>query len=217
MKEQNFLNRLQCSAVRTVSALVSHPQEPEILPPCRRNQRAFNGARSTLPLEWRGEILERTQNMRRGVAAALALLAVGAAANTASAQSTPVQCNAFIGLRDEAQKKALAVRTAVEHKVDRKEICGLVQRYFAAESTVLKFLEDNKTWCGIPEEAIKAAKDNHEHTGKFRTAACQEGPVGKPKEPSLSDAIGTPSVDTGANTRTGRGTLDSLNGNPLAR
>jgi hypothetical protein len=155
--------------------------------------------------------------MRRGVAAALALLALGAATHTASAQSTPVQCNAFIGLRDEAQKKALAVRTAVEHKVDRKEICGLVQRYFAAESTVLKFLEDNKTWCGIPEEAIKAARDNHEHTGKFRTAACQEGPVGKPKEPSLSDAIGTPSVDSGTNTRTGRGTLDSLNGNPLAR
>ena len=112
---------------------------------------------------------------------------------------------------------ALAVRTAVEHKVERKEICALVQRYYAAESVVVKFLEENKTWCGIPEEAIKAAKGNHEHTEKFRTAACQEGPAAKPKAPSLSDAIGTPSVDTGANTRTGRGTLDSLNGNPLAR
>src|SRR6476660_5981184 len=133
--------------------------------------------------------------MKRSVAAALAIFAVGAAAGTASAQS-PAQCNAFVQLRDEAQKKALAVRTAVEHKVERKEICALVQRYYAAESVVVKFLEENKTWCGIPEEAITAAK---------------------PKAPSLSDAIGTPSVDTGANTRTGRGTLDSLNGNPLAR
>ena len=155
--------------------------------------------------------------MTRSVAAALAFLALGEAIDTASAQSMPAQCNAFIQLRDDAQKKALAVRTAVEHKVERKEICALVTRYFSAESVVLKFLEDNKTWCGIPLEAIKAAKDNHEHTAKFRTAACQEAPVGKPKEPSLSDAIGTPSVDTGANTRTGRGTLDSLNGNPLAR
>lgn len=154
--------------------------------------------------------------MRRSVAAALAFLALGAAANTASAQSA-AQCNAFVPLRDEAQKKALAVRTAVEHKVDRKEICALVQRYYAAESNVVKFLEENKTWCGIPDEAIKAAKGNHEHTEKFRTAACQEGPAAKPKAPSLSDAIGTPSVDTGANTKTGRGTLDSLNGNPLAR
>jgi hypothetical protein len=155
--------------------------------------------------------------MRRSAAAALAIFAVAAAAGTASAQSTPVQCNAFIQLRDDAQKKALAVRTAVEHKVDRKEVCTLVQRYYAAESIVVKFLEENKTWCGIPEEAIKAAKGNHEHTEKFRTAACAEAPVAKPKAPSLSDAIGTPSVDTGANTKTGRGTLDSLNGNPLAR
>lgn len=155
--------------------------------------------------------------MRRSVAAALAVLASGAAASTAWAQSTPVQCNAFMQLRDDAQKKAVAVRTAMEHKVERKEICALVQRYYAAESTVVKFLEDNKTWCGIPNEAIKAAKDNHEHTAKFRTAACAEGPAAKPKAPSLSDAIGTPSVDTGANTKTGRGTLDSLNGNPLAR
>jgi hypothetical protein len=165
----------------------------------------------------KGEPGKGPKAMRRSVAAALAILAVGAAADTASAQSTPAQCNAFVQLRDDAQKKALAVRSAVEHKAERKEICTLVQRYYAAESTVVKFLEENKTWCGIPEEAIKAAKGNHEHTEKFRTAACAEGPTAKPKAPSLSDAIGTPSVDTGANTRTGRGTLDSLNGNPLAR
>jgi hypothetical protein len=155
--------------------------------------------------------------MRLSVAAALAVFAIGAATDTASAQSTPVQCNAFMQLRDEAQKKALAVRTAVEHKVERKEICDLVTRYYAAENLVVKFLEDNKTWCGIPQEAIQAAKGNHEHTAKFRTAACTEAPAAKPKVPTLSDAINTPSVDTGANTKTGRGTLDSLNGNPLAR
>jgi hypothetical protein len=155
--------------------------------------------------------------MRRSVAAALAVFAVGAATGTASAQSTPVQCNAFMPLRDDAQKKALAVRVAVEHKVERKEICDLITRYYSAESLVVKFLEENKTWCGIPPEAIQAAKGNHEHTGKFRTAACAEAPAAKPKMPTLSDAITTPSVDTGANTKTGRGTLDTLNGNPLAR
>jgi hypothetical protein len=155
--------------------------------------------------------------MKGSVAAALAVLAVAAQCPAASAQTGSVDCNSFIKLRDEAQQKALAVRTAVEHKAERKDICGLVTRYYSAESVVLKFLEDNKTWCGIPDQAIKAAKDNHEHTSKFRTAACTEAPAAKPRAPSLSDAIGTPSVDTGANTKTGRGTLDSLNGNPLAR
>jgi hypothetical protein len=154
--------------------------------------------------------------MKRSVAAALAVVAFFAASQAASAQS-PVDCNSFIKLRDEAQQKALAVRNAVQNKAERKDICTLVQRYYTSESTMVKFLEDNKTWCGIPEQAIKAAKDTHEHTLKFRTAACTEAPTAKPRVPTLSDAIGTPSVDTGANTKTGRGTLDSLNGNPLAR
>ena len=51
---------------------------------------------------------------------------------------------------------------------------------------------------------------------KFRTMACsEEGP--RPKAPSLSDAIKSPSVDTAKNTKTGRGTFDTLTGNPLAR
>ena len=126
-------------------------------------------------------------------AVVLAVLVVTAVRpDAALAQSTPAECNTFIQLRDDAQKKAVAVRAAVERKAERKDICALVQSYYAAESTVVKFLEDNKSWCGIPEEAIKAAKGNHEHTEKFRTAACAEGPAANPKAPSLSDAIGTP-------------------------
>jgi hypothetical protein len=155
--------------------------------------------------------------MKWSVAMALAALAIAVESHAALAQPSPPQCNAFPQLRTDAQEKALAIRTAVAHKAERKDICALVQRFYAAESAVVKFLEDNKTWCGIPPEAIKAAKDNHEHTLKFRTAACTEAPAAKPRPPSLSDAIGTPSVDTGNNTKTGRGTLDSLNGNPLAK
>ena len=51
---------------------------------------------------------------------------------------------------------------------------------------------------------------------EFRTAACTEAPQAKPRPPSLSDAIGGPSVDR-ENTKTGRGTLNSLSGNPLAK
>ena len=167
--------------------------------------------------------------MRRSLTAlALLAIAMGSAAFAQSpfdqtpfgqppAQRPPVQCNAFGGLKDDAEKKALAVRTALEHKAERKDICSLVQRFAAAEETVVKFLEQNKSWCNIPEQAIAGAKTNHEHTLKFRTAACTEPPAAKPRTPTLSDAIGTPSVDTGNNTKTGRGTLDTLNGNPLAK
>jgi hypothetical protein len=129
----------------------------------------------------------------------------------------PPQCSAFGQMRADAQQRASAVRSAIQKKAERKEICVLMERFYAAEGAVVKFLEENKTWCGIPEQAIKAAQVNHENSLKYRTAACTEGPAAKPRTPSLSDAIGTPSVDTGSNTKTGHGTLDSLNGNPLAR
>jgi len=155
--------------------------------------------------------------MKRSFAVALALSALAAGPPAALAQSVPSQCNAFGQLRSDAEKKAVAVRTALAHKSERKEICTLVQRFYTAEDVVLKFLETNKTWCGIPDEAIAVAKTNHERTLKFRTAACTEVPAAKPRPPSLSDAINTPSVDTAGNTRTGHGTLDSLTGNPLAK
>ncbi len=147
---------------------------------------------------------------------ALTALTIAVASSAALAQ-VPPQCNAFMPLREDAQKKASAVREAISHHAERKEICALVTRFYAAEAGVVKYLDDNKTSCGIPEQAITVAKANHEHTLKFRTAACTEAPAAKPRAPSLSDAIGTPSVDTSTNTKTGHGTLNSLNGNPLAK
>jgi hypothetical protein len=155
--------------------------------------------------------------MNRSVAITLVALLGAAAPGAAWAQSAPPQCTAFPQLRNDAQEKAMAVRNAIQHKAERKEVCTLVQRFYAAEATVVKFLEENKSWCGIPEQAITTAKQNHERTLKFRTAACSDAPEAKPRPPSLSDAIGTPSVDSGENTKTGRGTLDSLTGNPLAK
>lgn len=155
--------------------------------------------------------------MRWSAAIALAVLVMVARFSAALAQSAPAQCAAFPQIRTEAQQRATAVRTAIEHHAERKEICSLVTRFYAAEASVVKFLEENKTWCGIPQDAIAAAKANHERSLKFRTAACTEAPAAKPRQPTLSDAIGGPSVDSSTNTKTGRGTLDSLNGNPLAK
>lgn len=154
--------------------------------------------------------------MKSSRAILLAAFAIIAASHAASAQA-PSQCNAFMPLRDDAQQKAAAVRAATEHKAERKEVCALVTRFATAEAAVVKFLEANKTWCGIPDEAVKAAKTGHERTLKFRTVACSEAPAAQPKAPTLSDAIATPSVDSAANTKTGRGTLDTLSGNPLAK
>jgi hypothetical protein len=125
-------------------------------------------------------------------------------------------CNDFSKLTAEAQKRSALVSAAMKAKADRKELCTLMTSFVAAETNVVKFLEDNKVWCGVPDQVITVSKTNHEKSIKFRTMACSEdGP--RPKAPSLSDAIKGPSVDTAKNTKTGRGTFDTLTGNPLAR
>jgi len=171
--------------------------------------------------------------MKRGLAASfqfgLAVLILAVADHAAWAQFGPppgapgaqgaqgAQCNDFQTLASEAQKRGSAVGAAIKAKVDRKQICSLMTTFVAAEGNALKFLEDNKVWCGVPDQVITMSKANHEKSLKFRTAACSDdGP--HPKAPSLSDAIKEPSgVDTAKTTKTGRGTFDTLTGNPLAR
>jgi hypothetical protein len=125
-------------------------------------------------------------------------------------------CNAnFVKLRDDAAGKAKAMQEVGKEHKDRKAMCVAVTRFAVAETNVVKFLTDNQTHCGIPEQAVASAKTNHEKTIDFRDKICADAPA--PKPPSLSDALGTPTLDTAKNTKTGRGTLDSLTGNPLAR
>ena len=125
------------------------------------------------------------------------------------------QCATFPRLRDEAKAKADAVSAVGKRHGDRKEMCSAVQSFTAAEDKVVKFLENNKTMCGVPDQAVVQAKTMHVNTVKFRDTVCAEGP--KPKAPSLSDAVSSTPLDSSANTRTGRGTLDTLTGNPLAK
>jgi hypothetical protein len=158
--------------------------------------------------------------MKRGFAGsfhlAVAGFALGLGVHTAAAQMMPPQCAQFQTLSAETQKRATAVQAAMKAKVDRKQICVLMTTFVNAESTLVKFLVDNKTWCGVPDQVVTQSKANHEHSIQFRTAACTEN-AAQLKVPTLSDAIKTPTVDSSTNTKTGKGTFDTLTGNPLGK
>jgi hypothetical protein len=158
--------------------------------------------------------------MKRGFAVslrlALAVFALGCGVHAASAQMQPSQCSQFQVLSADTQKKATIAQAAMKARADRKEICGLLTTFVAAESVLVKFLVENKTWCGVPDQAITVSQANHEKSMKFRNAACSDDGV-RPKAPTLSDAIRTPTVDSATNTKTGHGTFDTLTGNPLGR
>lgn len=151
------------------------------------------------------------------MAAAFGLTMGAAGTDIASAQMTqaPSVCDGFLPLRNDAQQKGSAIGAAEKRHADRQEMCKLVSTFSVAEGKALKFLQDNMTWCGIPQQAVASAKQNHEKTLKFRDVVCAPAP--QPHVPTLSDAIGTPSVDTSKNTKTNTGTFNTLTGNPLAR
>jgi hypothetical protein len=148
---------------------------------------------------------------------AMALILCAAGPSPGWAQAQAPQCTQFQTLSQAAAQKASVVQAAMKAKADRKDVCAAMTTFVAAEAAVIKFLVDNKTWCGVPDQVIVTAKENHEKSTKFKIAACNDNAPHQ-KAPSLSDAIGTPSVDSATNTKTGHGgTFDTLTGNPLGK
>jgi hypothetical protein len=132
-----------------------------------------------------------------------------------AAPPSPSPCNGFLPLRDDAQKKGAAIAAAEKRHADRQELCKVVTTFSAAEEKAAQFLEKNKGFCGVPDQAISSAKEMHAKTVKFREMVCAPAP--QPHVPTLSDAMGAPALDTAKNTKTGAGTFDTLTGNPLAK
>jgi hypothetical protein len=132
-------------------------------------------------------------------------------------QQEPPCVRDFGKLRDEAEKKAAAIRTAGDRKATPKEACQLFNAFIAAQSKMLKYATDNAAWCGIPNQITANIKEGIAKTSEVRTKVCQAAAAPpRPTGPSLSDALSGPVPDSN-NIKTGRGTFDTLTGNPLEK
>lgn len=125
--------------------------------------------------------------------------------------------NEIMPLRNEAEKRGQAIHRASDKKAPREEICKLFNSFSDAEGKYVSYAEKNATWCGIPAGAVQQMKANHVQTLKIRKQVCSVAAAPRPRGPSLSDALGTTTVPSASTTHTGRGTYDTLTGNPLSR
>ena len=126
----------------------------------------------------------------------------------------------FKPLRDEAEKRGLALKAGIQKKVSREEACTLIKSYAAAEAKVVKFIQANASWCGIPAEAASSMKTNHTRTQQSEKQVCSGGGAGgpdKPTGPGLSDALGTTRGGLHDPLAPNSGTLDTLTGNVLSK
>ena len=145
------------------------------------------------------------------------LIAAPASAQVA-ASGKPCQ-EEFTTIQQEREKRGLAIKDAQTRKADRAEVCKLLKTYSISEEKLVKFVETNNVWCGIPPQAAGQIKQVYAGTLKAVKTVCSGGggPGGPPPPPSLSDALGTSRAPDAAPTRPGRGTFDTLTGNPLGR
>jgi hypothetical protein len=160
----------------------------------------------------------------RGFALALPL-ALLAGTTPVRAQFAPPPNNActaqLMALKQDVEKKFAPAKAAMERKAHPAELCKLFGTFAEAEGKFIKYAEEQGVWCGFPPDALNNLKAGHTQSLNARKQACavaanlQQQPQ-QPAGPSLSDALGSP-IPSGSTTRTGRGTLDSLSGNPLAR
>ena len=134
---------------------------------------------------------------------------------SAQPKQMPPCVQEFSKLRDEAQKRASAIRAASEHKATPQEACGLFNAFSAAEGKMIKYATDNAVSCGIPPDVLTTMKKGHAKTSEIRTKVCQVAAAPqRPAGPSLSDALSAPITDSN-NIKTGGGTFDTLTGTPL--
>ena len=153
------------------------------------------------------------------VAGVVVLFAGGAKAQFGPAmpQQEPPCVKEFSRLRDDAEKKASAIRAAGERKAQPREACQLFNAFVAAQSKMVKYATDNSVWCGIPNQVLANLKDGLAKTSDVRTKVCQAAAAPpRPSGPSLSDALSSP-VPNSNNIKTGRGTFDTLTGNALGK
>jgi hypothetical protein len=152
------------------------------------------------------------------LAVALVLTGVAGAAAQFPPQQQPPCMNEFMPLRNEAEKRGLAIQAAAKRKAPREEVCTLFKRFAEAEAKYVKYAETNATWCAIPADAVKQMQTNHKQTLNIRGRVCAAAAApAAPRGPSLGEALGTATVPDGTRTRGGRGTFDTLTGNPIAR
>lgn len=128
----------------------------------------------------------------------------------------PPGCQQLLATREEVGKHGKALQTAGQKKAPPDELCKLFKAFLAAESKMIKSLQDNSAACGVPPDVLKQVKEGHgkaSDVGKKVCDAAAQAPAG----PSLSDALGaTPTVpDPSTATKKGASTFDTLTGSPL--
>ncbi len=144
----------------------------------------------------------------------------GSPFGAAPQQGPPPACQQLLVSRDDVAKHGQALQAAGQKKVGPEELCKLFKVFLAAETKMVKGLEEHSATCGVPPEVIKQVKTGHGKAAQMGKQVCEAAAQGpRQAAPTLSDALGTTPIvpDASTATKRGGGTFDTLTGSPLAQ
>ena len=156
---------------------------------------------------------------------ALAMLAFAGGRHVSAQQPDPFErakCEEdFVSLRGEVEKRGKALQEAGKRKAPAPEVCTLLRRFTSAESKMVKYMQNRRSACGIPEKIVDQAKEGHSKALAMRDQVCKvattpAAPPPPPPSQGLSGALGGPGIGgPPAGTTGGSGVFDTLTGNVL--
>ena len=128
----------------------------------------------------------------------------------------------FLPLRQEAEKRGLALKVASEKRQGPDVACKLIGNFIQAEVKMIKYVETNSARCGIPPQISEQLKKGHQGSEAMQAkicAAAQQAKNQAPAGPTLSDVLGSAAALPEATVakKSGGTTFDTLSGNALTR
>lgn len=139
-------------------------------------------------------------------------------ASFSAPQQPPPACQRLLSTRDDVAKAGQALQAAGQRKAPADEVCKLFKAFLAAESKMIKGLQDHSATCGVPSEVLKQVQDGHGKASEVSKKVCDAAQAPRQAAPSLSDALGAgPMVPDASATKKGQSTFDTLTGSPLTR
>ena len=107
------------------------------------------------------------------IAFALAVLAHFPAAAQSGIPGAAGACQQLTSDRDEASRHGRALQAAGRRKASPHEVCELFDAFLAAETRMIKSLEELSATCGVPGEVLKAVKENHGKATQIGKQICE--------------------------------------------
>jgi hypothetical protein len=90
-----------------------------------------------------------------------------------TAQEARPACEQLLGTRDEVAKRGQALQLAGQKKAPPEELCKLFKAFVAAESKMIKGLEEHSSTCGLAPEIIEWVKAQHGKASETSKRVCE--------------------------------------------